>query len=274
MNRNVKVLLLALACHAGGISSAAAQPARSTNEAQQVLATAASEEKYAFLVFYKDNGPATRAMVQAVKNGVASRADRATCAFVNVASPAEKALVDRFGVSRAPMPFTVAVAPNGATTQVIPSTISDEQIEESFVTPAMAHCMKSMQEDKLVFICIRKNRKSAIPAAVSEFHNDPEFKGRTVVVPVSADDPAETELVREMEADVSTKGATTVFLAPPGVLVGKFGPLATKQELAAALHKAGECCDDPECKHNQSGKSTSKPAAGAARQSQKPGARR
>lgn len=274
MNRNVKEFVIALLCCAGSISSSVAQGVPATSQAQQVIATAASEQKYTFLVFYKENNPAAQAMAQTVKRGVESRSDRTTIAFVNVGSPAEKPLVDRFGVSRAPMPLTVAVAPNGAITKLIPNTISDEQIEKSFVTPAMAHCMKSMQDGKLVFICIQANAKPVIPPGVRDFSIDPEFKGRAVIVPVHASDPAEAELVRQLEADVPTKGATTVFLAPPGVLVGKFGPGATKAQLAVALHKAGECCDDPNCKHNQASQSTNQPTAGAARQPQNPGTRR
>jgi hypothetical protein len=37
------------------------------------------------------------------------------------------------------------------------------------------------------------------------------------------------------------------------VLVGKFGPAVTKDEIAAALHAAGKCCNDPNCKHNKKG---------------------
>jgi len=274
MNRNVKVFLIALLCHAAGVSWSLAQGVPATSEAQQVLATAASKQKYTFLVFYKDNGPATQAMAQTVKRGVESRSGRATLAYVNVADPAEKTLVDRFGASRAPMPLTVAVAPNGAMTKLTPTTISDEQIEKSFVTPAMAHCMKSMQDGRLVFVCIQSGAKPAIPAGVRDLSSDPEFKGRIAIVPVNAGDPAEAELVRQLESDVAVKGATTVFLAPPGVLVGKFGPTATKAQLAVALHKAGQCCEDPNCKHNQAGQPANQPAAGAARQPQNPGTRR
>ena len=274
MNRNMKVVLIALLCHAGGVSSAAAQGAPGASQAQQVLATAASEDKYTFLVFYKDNGPGTQAMAQTVKRGVESRGDRATIAFVNAANPAEKVLVDRFGVSRAPMPLTVAVAPNGAMTKLTPTSITDEQIEKSFVTPAMAHCMKSMQDGRLVFVCIQSGAKPAVPAGVSAFSSDPQFKDRVAIVPVHSGDPAEAELVRQLESDVAVKGATTVFLAPPGVLVGKFGPTATKEQLAVALHKSGQCCEDPNCKHNQAGQPASQPAAGAVRQPQNPGTRR
>jgi hypothetical protein len=45
-----------------------------------------------------------------------------------------------------------------------------------------------------------------------------------------------------------------VVLAPPGVLVGKFPASATSDQIGAALHAAGKCCNDPNCKHNQKGK--------------------
>jgi hypothetical protein len=251
-----------------------AQRAPNASQAQQVLDAAAAEQQYTFLVFYKENDAATQAMAQTVKRGVASRSDRATTAFVHVANPAHKALVDQFGVSRAPMPVTVAVAPNGATTNVIASRISDEQIEDSFVTPAMAHCIKSMQEGKLVFICIHSTARASIPGGVKAFAADPEFKDRSVVVPVSTSDADEAELVQQLEEDSATKGATTVLLAPPGVLVGKFGPTATKQQLATALHKAGQCCDDPNCKHNHGSQPVKKPASTGPRQSRRTSTRR
>ena len=65
-------------CSVRASHRAAAQGAPAASQAQQVLATAAAEQKYTFLVFYKDNGPATQAMAQAVKRGVESRGDRAT----------------------------------------------------------------------------------------------------------------------------------------------------------------------------------------------------
>jgi hypothetical protein len=270
MNQCLKAWVGALFAHVIVVSSVIAQGAPAASQAQQVLSAAAAEQKYTFLVFYKDNDSATRAMAQTVKSGVESRGDRATWTYVNVANPPDKALVDRFGVSRAPMPLTVAVAPNGAMTKLTPTSITDEQIEKSFVTPAMAHCMKSMQDGRLVLVCIQSNPQPVIPPGVRDFANDPEFKNRTAVVPVHAGNPAEAELVRQLEADSLTKGATTVFLAPPGVLVGKFGPTVTKDQLAVALHKAGQCCDDPNCKHNQA----SQPAPAATRQPQNTGTRR
>ena len=51
------------------------------------------------------------------------------------------------------------------------------------------------------------------------------------------------------QADWSTTGAPPKWNQWASGDVGKFGPASTKNEIAAALHQAGKCCNDPNCKH-------------------------
>jgi hypothetical protein len=100
------------------------------------------------------------------------------------------------------------------------------------------------------------------PAAVTAFQADPEFKDRVRVINVQASNKAEAPFLKQMSIDPkSLTGSTVVFLAPPAVLVGKFASTVTKAELATALHAAGKCCDDPNCKHNHAPKAASGPSA-------------
>jgi hypothetical protein len=177
MNGCLKAGIAALLAQVVGVATVLAEGLPSASQAQQALAVAAAGQRYTFLVFYKENSAATRAMAQTVKNGVESRGDRATWTYVNVGDPAEKALVDRFGVGRAPMPLTIAVAPNGAMTKLTPTSITDEQIEKSFVTPAMAHCMKSMQDGRLVL-----GRAEVHLPRPGQLPDDPARPGRGCVV--------------------------------------------------------------------------------------------
>lgn len=227
---------------------------------QQVLATSAEQGKFTFIVFYRDDNDVTRAMANAVNESVAKRTDRAVATFVQITNPAEQAIVKQFDVSRAPMPMTLVTAPNGAITGVFPQKVADEQMATAFVTPAMTHCMKGMQDGKLVFLCVQSTPQPTVPQAVNEFLADPQFKDRTKVVLVQAADPAEAQLLGELEVGAAANQASTVFFAPPGVLVGKFGAVSTKAEIATALHKAGKCCEDPNCKHGHN--HAAKPAGG------------
>jgi hypothetical protein len=225
-----------------------------TSAAQQAVAQAASQGKFSFIVFYRDDNDLTRAMAQVVTAKATQRPDFAVATFVQITNPAEQAIVKQFDVSRAPMPMTLVTAPNGAITGVFPQRVTDQQLAETFVTPAMSHCMKSMQQGKVVFLCVQTTQQFLVPQGVAEFLADPQFKDRANVVPVQATDPAEAQLLSELELGAQPGQANTVFFAPPGVLVGKFGLVSTKAEIAAALHKAGKCCDDPHCKHGHAAK--------------------
>jgi hypothetical protein len=223
-----------------------------TSKAQQVLDQSAVDGKFTFLVFFKDDSPATRNMIQVARDEVAKRSDQAVLTFVQVSQPAERALVERFEVARAPMPLTMAVAPNGAITGVFSKTLSGSNIDEAIVTPTMTNCMKLLQENKLVFVCVQTRNESVVPSAVDEMRSDPLFKNRVELVSMRLGDPAETRFLDQMQINPNQiKSAIAILLAPPGVLIGKYDMKASRNQVAADLHKAGKCCDDANCKHNQ-----------------------
>lgn len=231
-------------------STATAQAPVELSPAQSAQAQAATAGKFGFFVFYREDNDVTRAMSQAVTELASQRPEAVAPIYVQLTNPAEAAVVRKFNVERAPMPLVIVTAPNGAVTGAYPQRVTAEQLAASFVTPAMSHCMKSMQQGRLVFLCVHATPEAGVPQGVSEFLVDPQFQGRGDVVNVLAGDPAEAQLLKELGADPTVpNGVSTVFFAPPGVLVGKFTSLSAKAELAAALHKAGKCCDDPNCKH-------------------------
>lgn len=224
------------------------------SRAEQALDESAQQGRFTFVVFYKADDAATQAMVRAVKKGIAAKGENAATLLVNVASPAEQKLVDKLGIRRAPMPLCVAFAPNGVVTALHRKAPSQIEVAKAFVTPTMMSCMKAMQAGKIVLICIQVPPHTAAPSAVEEFELSPEFKGRTATVTLDTQDPLETEFLSQLKLDAAnTEGIATVMLAPPGVLVGKFKPEASLEEMAAELHAAGKCCNDPNCKHHKAG---------------------
>ena len=251
MNRSLSyitaTLVIAMLLH----GEANGQQSGDASKAQQALEQAAAEQKFLFLMFYKDRSPAAEAMVATLKEGVAKRSDRASLAFAQVSDPADQALVAKYDVARAPMPMALCIAPNGALTAVMPK-LSDADLDNAIVTPTMAQCMKNIQDGKIVVVCVQTTENSGMPNAVREFQADPLFKDRMAVVSMQVQDPAEGRLLDQMQIDPQrTRGPMAVVLAPPGAMVGKYNYNVTKDEIAAALHKAGKCCDDENCKHNQ-----------------------
>ena len=248
MNRLLIAGAALMALVATGTASLAAE--ESPESAQETLDRAATEQRYTFLLFYREDNTITRTMAQTVKSGLAKRPG-AAAAYVLVTDVVNKPLVDRFGLSRAPMPIVVAVAPNGAMTGIFSAKITEEQVLGSFVTPAMANCMKAMQGGKLALLCVQSS-PGEMPKAAAEFLVDPQFSTRVVLVSLPAHDPIESEMLKELGIDVQQPDhARMVFMAPPGVMVGKFAGDTAKDEMIVALHKAGKCCDNPNCNHGK-----------------------
>ncbi len=255
-------LLLILATASIGIPQVFGQQPQS--KAQAALDQAAQQGKYSFVLFYKQNDAATSAMNTTLHQALAKRSS-AVVTFVQVADPAERALVAKHDVARAPMPVTLALAPNGALTGIFAQKLQAADVENAFVTPTMMLAMKALQENKLVFVTVQGSSQNIVPPALREFQSDPHFNTRMVTLNMNAADPAEARFAAEMGVDPRAAATQLSLLAPPGVLVGKFAASTAKNSIAAAIAEAGKCCDDPNCKHHQPANGAAPPGAPAAK---------
>ena len=253
LSRSALAAVLALIAPAFAMAQArtAAPVAAPASKAQAAIEQASKDGKYTFLLFYKTTDAASNAMTATVKEALVGKSEQAVMAHVQVGDPSEQALVTKYDVSRAPMPMTIAIAPNGAMTGMFAQKVTVEKLGDAFVTPTMMFTMKNLQENKLVLVTVQGSAKAPAPVAIKDFQSDPHFKDRIVTIGMTAADPQEGKFVGQMQIDPKAKATHTVLLAPPGVMVGKFDAVASKDEIAAALAKAGKCCDDPNCKHHQ-----------------------
>lgn len=250
-------LAAATACVLSQFGFAANPPSVSLPE--KAIAAAVQEGKLIYLVFYKDTDAPTKAVMESVKL-FTGRTDGSTFTTVKITDPAERAVAEKYQVTRAPMPMVIGVHANGAVTGYFHTKISDADLTQCVVSPKKAECMKALQQNKLVLVCLQTQPQQGIPQGVADLTADPHFSHRTQVVTLSLNDPAEASFLAGMEVDPKKNPPQTVFLAPPGVVVGKFAATAQKNDLAAKLAEAGKCCDDKNCKHNQqSAKQTQQP---------------
>ncbi len=223
-------------------SARAQENAAVASPGQAALDRAAAENKYLFIFFYKEKNPATDAAWNVFDPATGRLADKADAVAVNVTDPAEKPLVDRFDLTRAPMPLVLAIAPNGAITKAIAVKLDEKQLASAFVSPCTQQCMKALQGRKLVLLCVQQRAPqqatAAIPQGVAEFAADPRFAQATEVVVMDPRDESEAAFMKDLAIDPRAGAPVTVFLAPPGTVVGKFAPAATKEQLAAKLATA------------------------------------
>lgn len=217
---------------------------------QSSLAEAAKQQKFAFLLFYRANDATTQAMYK-VLNAELARHNNTTFVPVNITDPQEKAVIDQFDASRTPMPAVMAIAPNGAITGVFAQKLTAAQVDAAIVTPAQTRCMRALQDKKLVLLCVQPTGSQQVPVGVQQFKADKLNVNRTHLVSFQASDPAEAKFLQQLKVRPDTRTTVTAFMAPPGVLLGTFNDKVTPTVLMTKLAAAGQCCDDPNCKHGK-----------------------
>ncbi|MEZ6049621.1 MAG: hypothetical protein R3C11_29380 [Planctomycetaceae bacterium] len=228
-----------------------ASPVSAASPAEQAVADAAANNKFSYIMFYKTNDAASKQMHRTLMDTLAQRTD-ATMIPVHTGNQQEEGLIRKFDATRLPMPAVAVLAPNGAVCTVIPREISEQQVLACFVSPVQADCLKSLQENQLVALCVLPSPQTAIPAGVSSFKQDKHYKDRTRVIPVLAGDQQEAKFLKQLKIPSVKSKPVVAFIAPPGVMVGIFDEHVTANELSEKLAAAGKCCEDENCKHNQS----------------------
>ncbi len=226
-------------------SATARSAAVNTSPAQAAIDRAAAANKYVFLFFWKEKGPPTDQARAAFQPAMTKVADKARAVAIRVTNPAEKKLVDKYDVSRAPMPLVLAVAPCGAITKAFTKTFDEKQLRTAFVSPCMQRCLKALQSRKLVFVCLVDQAKPqdrvTVPKGVEDFKADKKYGAATEVVMVNVRDSNEATLLKEF--DVSPRYAPmTIFLAPPGAMIGTFTRGTSKEMFIAKLAAAQSGC--------------------------------
>jgi len=224
----------------------AAAAASSANTGALAVRQAAEAKQYLFAFIYEENNEATRDARKTFDAGVAKITPAAKSVAVDRSDPTEKEMVEQFKLEAAPMPLVLAIAPNGAVTGSIKGAdLTEGRLRDAVASPAMQQCLKALQDQKLVFICLQNGQTKGNEAAmkgVNEFKTDPQFAEDTEIVKVDPSDPKEAKLLAQLKADPKTKRASTTFLAPPGMIVTQVDGATSKAALEASLKKAMAAC--------------------------------
>jgi len=215
----------------------------STSKGLAAIDEAARDGKYLFIFFWKANDKQSQTMYGVFQSAMKKWAESADSIVVNVSDATEKPVVDKFDLSRAPMPLVLALAPNGAVTKGFPIKFDENQLREGFVSPCTAKCLKALQDRKLVLLCVQNQRTQFTQVAMSaaqKFKADARYAKATEIVTVNPEDQAEAALLHDLKVDPRTPTAVTVLLAPPGQPVARFAGAVTKDQIVAKV-QAGPC---------------------------------
>jgi len=222
------------------------------------LRQAAEAHKHLFMFVYAADDEPTRAARKTLEATIAKMPDTAQWVAVDRGAPAQKGIVDKYQLSKAPMPLVLVFAPNGAITGgLIGPQETEEALQNAIASPCKQKCLKVLQEGKLLFLCAQNKATKSNEAAmtgVNGFKDDARFAKFTEVVQVDPTDKAEVKFMAQLKIEPKTDEAVTAFLAPPGAIVGNYKGATDKDTLVAAITAAasGGCgpsgCGSSGCK--------------------------
>ncbi len=250
------VALTSVTLVALGSPVAAQAPQPGTNHGLAAMDRAAKANRYLFIFFYGQDDSQTRSLGQVFNDATNAMVDRADSIVIRVNDTAEGEIVARFGVSRAPMPLVLALAPNGAVAASFPSNFTKEQLTGAFGTPCMEKSLGALQQGKLVLLCVQNGKTRGNEEAMSgvrAFKADQKYGQATEIVMLDPGQAVERPFLAKLGINGPVEEATTLFMAPPGSIIGSFrGPtdknqLVTKltsaiSSCAAGCQPGGQCC--------------------------------
>jgi len=221
------------------------KPAPTAGRSAAALKTAAKHNKYLFIFFFDKEDQQTSAMKAVLQKAMAKMTDRADSLAINVMDPAEKPIVDKFRARGAPMPLVLAIAPTGAATKAFPKKFDEAQLQQAFVSPCTAKCMRAIQDRHSILLCVQNDKtqfnKEAMEGAKA-FKADPKYAKGTEIIMLNPADKAEQRFLKDLQVDPKTTRAVTVLVMPPGAPVARFTGAVTKDEITDAVTAAQSSC--------------------------------
>ena len=215
------------------------------------MAEAGKAQKYLFAMFWKNDDEPTVVMRRTLDTILEQVSTRANGVVVKITDPAERPIVEKFDLDRAPMPLILVVASNGAITGGFPSKVEEKDLLNAFVTPSTEKCMRALQQNKLVLVCVQNASTKFNDAAmqgVREFQSDSRYSQVTEVVLLNPADDNEASFLGDLKINPKTTEAVTAFMAPPGAVIAEFTGATKKEDLISALEKASSgCCPGGKC---------------------------
>jgi len=115
---------------------------------------AAHGRKYVFVLFHEEGGAGKLTMWQTLQAALSKRPGQAMAVNIRVNDPAMKPVVDRYGISRSPLPLVLAIAPNDAVTGAFAIKLTEQDVAGAFVSPRQADCMKEEQTRQLASLLL------------------------------------------------------------------------------------------------------------------------
>jgi hypothetical protein len=218
----------------------------SQSKAEIAIGEASKENRYLYLVFYKQNDPKSEEMKQAVAQAQKEVSAKADVAYVDFVDKSEQALLGKWGIDESLIPITLVIAPNGAIVKGFSGQVTSDNLTKAFVSPKMAEIIKATQDQKLIYLYVAnlslkyyKENLATIQATA-----DTDFKGSVQIIEVDPQDKGEATLIEQCKVNIPVNEPNLLILNG-GYIVGRLTGNIDRQTLVQTTTSGcsgGSCC--------------------------------
>lgn len=205
---------------------------------------ATSENKHLFIFFYEDQNEKSIQLQNIFDKTMEKLGNTISSIKINSQDLSEKSIIKKFDLNRAPMPFVVVLAPNGAITGGF-HFFTEEQLAASIVSKGVAQCLKALQDRKLVFICLQNETTIDNDKAlngIADFRKDSRFEKASELVMIDPSNVQEQLFLHQLSIKIPLLEATTILISPPYEIIGIYQNSITKEKIMSDLQTATSGC--------------------------------
>jgi hypothetical protein len=209
--------------------------AETQSKAEIAIGEASRENKYIYLVFYKQNDPKSEEMKQVAAQAQKEVSARADVAYIDVADESEKALIEKYGIATAPPPVTLVMAPNGAIVDGFAEQVSPDALKNAFVSPKMAEVIKAIQDKYVIYLYIANPGMTYYTENLATIQTvmTKDLKGSLRIITVDPADKGEASLLEQCKVSIPVM-EPNLLIVNSGYIVGNMTGKIDRQALATA----------------------------------------
>lgn len=210
----------------------------------QDLAKAAEKQKIAFVLVTESTVAGVDQARDLIRSAM-KQVEESTMLELDRADPNNADLVAQYRLAGAPVPVILVFARSGVLVGGFPVAQGTvERLVGLVPSPKKAEMMQCLQSGKAVFAFMSRRGMSGSDEAlvVCQAACD-QMGGKSVVIPIDMDDPAETGFLKQLKIDLAATAPVILVVNAQGQLTGTYtGPPSAAALVQAAEKRATGCC--------------------------------
>lgn len=210
----------------------------------QDLAKAAEKQKIAFVLVTESMGAGVDQARDMIRSAM-KQVEGSTLLELDRADPANAELVAQYRLAGAPVPVILVFARSGVLVGGLAAAQGTvERLVGLVPSPKKAEMMQCLQGGKAVLALMSRRGMPASDAALAACQAAcDQMGGKSVVIPIDLDDPAESGFLKQLKIDLAAAAPVILVVNAQGQFTGTFtGTPDTAVLVQAAEKRATGCC--------------------------------